>query len=558
MSYQALARKWRPRRFSELVGQAHVVRALSHALAQQRLHHALLFSGTRGVGKTTLGRIVAKCLNCEHGISAEPCVGELCGACAEIEQGRFVDLIEVDAASRTGVDDTRELMDNVQYAPARGRRKVYLIDEVHMLSRQAFNALLKTLEEPPGHVQFLLATTDPQKVPVTVLSRCLQFPLKRLPVIEIGGQIERILAAEGIAADADAIAAIAKAADGSMRDGLSLLDQAVAYGGGALRAGEVHDMLGTVAATDLGAVLEAIAASDAPALLAALGRLNEAAPDYGAVLNALASAWHRIAVLQLVPAAAGEDDAAYAALAQRLAPADVQLYYDIALDARRDLDWAPDPMSGLEMACLRMLAFAPDTGDVAPAPASGGAAPAKVGRGHANASSAAGPAPAKPPAAAPPSGAPPQAAQKRAADTPSGPGVGEGEGEAAPTAAAWDALVGRLGLRGVAAELARQCVCRRLDAEQVALEVPAALENLLTARARAQVQNAVQAALESQAQVKIAVGAAAGESPARRASDRDARRQDAAAKAIAQDPNVRALTETLGAHVDPASIKPQD
>ena len=360
MSYQALARKWRPRRFEELVGQQHVVRALGHALERQTLHHALLFSGTRGVGKTTLGRIIAKCLNCERGMSATPCVGDdPCDACAEIDAGRFVDLIEVDAASRTGVDDTRELLDNVQYAPTRGRYKVYLIDEVHMLSKHAFNALLKTLEEPPPHVQFLLATTDPQKIPVTILSRCMQFPLKRLPPSEIEGQLQRVLESEGIEAEPAAVQAVARAADGSMRDALSLLDQALAFGGGALRAGEVLDMLGTVGEAALREVVSAIVDGDGEALMAALGRLDEQAPDYAEVLDALAGAWHRIALLQVVPGAAPEDAEALRPLAERAAPEDVQLYYDIAVAGRRDLDWAPDPKSGVEMTCLRMLAFRP-------------------------------------------------------------------------------------------------------------------------------------------------------------------------------------------------------
>src|SRR5699024_9928157 len=259
MSFQALARTWRPRRFDQVVGQEHVVRALSHALDEGKLHHALLFSGTRGVGKTTLARIIAKCLNCEHGVTATPCTGEdACATCRAIDEGRYVDLIEVDAASRTGVDDTRELMDNVQYAPTQGRTKVYLIDEVHMLTRHSFNALLKTLEEPPPRVQFLLATTEPEKIPVTILSRCLQFPLKRLSVQKITQQLRHVADAESLTVEDEALAELARGADGSMRDGLSLLDQAIAFGGGRIVADDVRNMLGTVGEAKIVELVDAI------------------------------------------------------------------------------------------------------------------------------------------------------------------------------------------------------------------------------------------------------------------------------------------------------------
>ncbi len=361
MSYLVLARKWRPRRFAELVGQEHVVRALTNALDSGRVHHAFLFTGTRGVGKTTIARIFAKSLNCERGTSAEPC-GE-CNSCMDIDAGRFLDLLEIDAASNTGVDDVREVIENAQYMPSRGRVKVYLIDEVHMLSKQAFNALLKTLEEPPGHVKFLLATTDPQRLPVTVLSRCLQFNLKRLDEGQISGQINKILEAEGIAVESGAVRQPSKAADGSLRDGLSLLDQAIAYTGGQLTDAAVATMLGTVDHTRVGALLNALADGNGEALLAEVAALAEFSPDWGSVLEALTDALHRLQVRQLVPDAAVEADGVDVdALAARLRPELVQLWYQMALHGRRDLPLAPSPRAGFEMSLLRMLAFRPADG----------------------------------------------------------------------------------------------------------------------------------------------------------------------------------------------------
>lgn len=360
MSYQVLARKWRPRVFREMVGQEHVLQALINALDHNRLHHAYLFTGTRGVGKTTIARILAKCLNCETGVSSEPC-GQ-CSSCREIAEGRFVDLIEVDAASRTKVEDTRELLENVQYAPTRGRYKVYLIDEVHMLSNSSFNALLKTLEEPPPHVKFLLATTDPQKLPMTILSRCLQFNLKNMNPERIVQHLKFVLNEELVPFEESALWHLGRAADGSMRDAMSLTDQAIAYGSGKITEAEVSTMLGTIDQTAVYDIVNALASLDGRAVLAAVERMSEQAPDYASALAEMLAVLHRIAIAQALPEAVDNshgDRERIMQLAQQLPSEDVQLFYQTALLGRRDLPLAPDPRAGFEMVLLRMLAFKP-------------------------------------------------------------------------------------------------------------------------------------------------------------------------------------------------------
>ena len=377
MSYQVLARKWRPRSFAEMVGQEHVLQALINALDNNRLHHAYLFTGTRGVGKTTIARILSKCLNCEKGISSVPC-GE-CASCNEINEGRFIDLIEVDAASRTGVDDMRDLLDNVQYAPSRGRFKIYLIDEVHMLSKSSFAALLKTLEEPPPHVKFLFATTDPQKLPITVLSRCLQFNLKNLSAERITQHLQFVLGEEQVPFEEAALWSLARAADGSMRDALSLTDQAIGHGGGQVSDTEVSAMLGTIERGYVVDICNALSTGTGTDVLAAVGRMAEQAPDYDLALADVLSIWHQVAILQAVPEALDKGVSHYSALlalAQAVSREDTQLFYQICLLGRKDLHLAPDLKSGFEMIMLRALAFRPlpPNKTVAAAPAAPGEA----------------------------------------------------------------------------------------------------------------------------------------------------------------------------------------
>ncbi|MCC5793372.1 MAG: DNA polymerase III subunit gamma/tau [Chromatiales bacterium] len=530
MTYLALARTWRPRLFPEVVGQAHVVRALENALDSGRVHHAFLFTGTRGVGKTTLARILAKALNCEQGVSSRPC-GQ-CAACVAIEQGRFVDLIEVDAASRTGVDDTRELLDNVQYSPGSGRYKVYLVDEVHMLSRQAFNALLKTLEEPPPHVKFIFATTDPQKIPVTVLSRCLQFALKRLPLAEIAGQISRICENDGVPTEPGAVQALARAAAGSMRDALSLLDQAIAFGNGALRLAEVNELLGTLDRSRVSALLEAVAAGDAGQLLSALRQLDELAPDYDSVLAMLATLLQQAAMVQL----AGEeslddedDQAAALGLAGMMAAEDLQLYYQIAVQGRRDLPLAPEPRVGFEMTLLRMLAFRPaEPGAAAPA---GGLAPAR-----------------------------PLSASKPAALTAARPGPVAAASAAAeagdiPSAAEWAAFSATLGIEGAARQLALNSVLDRVDGRCLHLVVERRNSHLLTESQKSRLLAAVRARLGEKFRVEFSLREEEAGGTSAQSTELADERMARARRTIEQDPHVRELVSLFDAELIPESVR---
>ena len=551
MSYQALARKWRPRRFSELVGQEHVVRALSHALDSGRLHHAFLFTGTRGVGKTTIARIFAKSLNCEKGPTSNPC-GE-CGACREIDAGRFVDLLEIDAASNTGIDNVRELIDNAQYAPSRGRYKIYLIDEVHMLSKSAFNALLKTLEEPPPHVKFLLATTDPQKLPVTVLSRCIKFNLKRLTPEQIVGQMRQILGAEGISFDEEGVDVLARAADGSLRDGLSLLDQAIAHGGGSLRAADVHAMLGTVERAKVRTLLDILAGGDGPALLEEIERIASFAPDFAQVLDELGGLLHRIQLLQLIPGAAGEDDAALLGLAGRLAAQDVQLWYQMAVTGRRDLPLAPTPRVGFEMTLLRMLAFVPATAQQvsgpirATAPAATPKAAVEQAQPHARRETVAAETPA-------PISITPISKSEPTVVVAASP-VANGN---APSTSEWDALIKRAELGGPLGQFARQTTLIAIDGALVRLAVKPAHEHLASGPLVAQLEQKLGAALGGKIKIKFERDDGGAESPAEQRTRTESARRQAAEDALRSDPVVQSLIENFDGRMIAGSVRPAD
>ncbi|MCP4001282.1 MAG: DNA polymerase III subunit gamma/tau [Gammaproteobacteria bacterium] len=525
MSYLALARKWRPKNFTDVVGQEHIVRALRNALESDRVHHAYLFSGTRGVGKTTVARILAKALNCEAGVSGEPC-GE-CGVCTSIDEGRFVDLIEVDAASRTKVDDTRELLENVQYTPTSGRYKVYLIDEVHMLSNHSFNALLKTLEEPPPHVKFLLATTDPQKLPVTVLSRCLQFNLKRLSSAQIIDRMSDIGVAEGIKSEPAALARIARAANGSMRDALSLLDQARAFGDGELTDADVAEMLGSMDQRQINELLQCLIDADAIALMAQIRALQELVPDYESVLDDIATVLQQIAVVQLAGMDALDEDADLETLqrfAGVLSDDLVQLYYQIAITGRRDLGLAPDPRVGFEMTLLRMLAFQP--ADVLASSGGGGVLKA----------------------------APVQSKK---------PTVSTATPVAAPTAttgipadADWPQIIQALNLTGAARHLAESCSLASSDGQFFNLHVPRTSEYLLTEQQKKTLLDSLQAVSGASARLEFKVVDDAVETIATRTVDESEKKMQAAHDSIEQDPNVQKLVDMFGAKVEKESIKP--
>jgi len=525
MSYLVLARKWRPKSFADTVGQEHVLKALGNALETKRLHHAYLFAGTRGVGKTTIARILAKALNCEAGVTAEPC-GK-CAACREIDEGRFVDLIEVDAASRTKVDDTRELLDNVQYAPARGRYKVYLIDEVHMLSRNSFNALLKTLEEPPPHVKFLLATTDPQKLPVTVLSRCLQFNLKRLTPALIRERLEHICREESVKAESQALGMIARAADGSLRDALSLLDQAIAFCGGEVLEDPVGDMLGTIDRQHVRRIVDLLAEHDAAGLMATIAEVDEQFPDYARLLEDLGRLLQRIAVYQVVGAAAGDDDIdekELAALSARIDAEDLQLFYQIAINGRRDLHLSPDPRSGVEMTLLRMLVFQPGS--------EAGAAPARPGR-----------------AVARKSGAPVATRQEPAETGPDRPAVDWRDPD-------WSRLVPSLGLAAVCHQLAVNCAYLKRAGDTLYFTLDSRAESYLTRERQETMAAALSEHFGESLKVNVAVGEAELETPVQVEKRKEVEGLDEARAGLEADPNVQALKDMFGAELVADSVKP--
>ncbi|MCB1749862.1 MAG: DNA polymerase III subunit gamma/tau [Gammaproteobacteria bacterium] len=559
MSYQVLARKWRPRSFGEVIGQGHVLRALINALDRDRLHHAYLFTGTRGVGKTTLARVFAKALNCERGVSSQPC-GE-CSSCQEIDSGRCVDLIEVDAASRTKVDETRELLDNVPYAPTRARYKVYLIDEVHMFSNHSFNALLKTLEEPPPHVKFLLATTDPKKLPVTILSRCLQFNLTRLSVAQLAEHLARVLGAEGVEHETAALELVAQAAGGSVRDALSLLDQAIAHGDGRIVTAEVAQMLGTIDQGRVLGLVDTLAGGDGRALIGCARELADYAPDYAQVLAEMLSLLRRIAVVHALGEAAGEveSDPRVLELAARVAADECQLFYQIALNGRRDLQYAPEPESGFEMVLLRMLAFRPATPPAVPAgaPAAPRTAPLTTGT----------PAAAPPAAPVPRASTAPPAAPVVAEPVTAEP-LAEAAAEdvsttsAAPLAPAavvpldWAVTVDELALVGLARELARNSALAAYDGRVLGLVIAPQFEKLAQRRHVDNLQTALAEHLGQAVRVEVRVEAGAGlQTPTEQRSAEQAERQRQAESTIDADPNVQALRATFDATVEDVSAR---
>ena len=566
MTYQVLARKWRPRVFEEIVGQPHVVQALTNALESKRLHHAYLFTGTRGTGKTTLARILAKAINCETGITSKPC--GRCRACTEIDGGRFVDLLEVDAATNTKVDEMRELLDTAQYMPVSGRFKVYIIDEVHMLSRHAFNSMLKTLEEPPEHVKFILATTDPQRLPVTVLSRCLQFNLKPQPPAQVASHLERVLEAEGVPFEGPALVMLGKAAAGSLRDSLSLLDQAIAHGGGKVTASQVAEMLGTLGSDLIWPLLERVAAGDGAGVIREAERIAGRSISYDSALEELASILHRVALAQA--GAASEDDQETArtmSMASQLDASQVQVMYQIALLARRDLPLAPDEFAGFSMALLRMVSFAGAQGGGAERAVPGQGTRDKPATHRARAASGAPEAaprasaaePAHPPTARPsalPASREPLAAAAAARPAEAAP---SGAIRVEPDAAFdgdWPGLVQRLNLSGMAGMVARHGELVGFANNHLELVVPEAqrmyAERVYTDKLKAELAPH----FGPNFRLTVRAGTVAGNTVAAAKSREAAQRQATAASAIEEDPFVRELVRDMGAEVVSASIKP--
>ena len=552
MSYQALARKWRPKTFRELVGQEHVVTALTNALTRNRLHHAYLLTGTRGVGKTTIARILAKSLNCiTNGITAEPC--GTCAACVDIDAGRFVDLLELDAASNTGIDNMREVLDNARYMPTVGRFKVYLIDEVHMLSKAAFNSMLKTLEEPPAHVKFVLATTDPQKIPVTVLSRCLQFNLKQLSPASIVEVLTPILAAENVPADPSALVLIARAAHGSVRDALSLLDQAIAYGGGDVREGVVRTMLGAVDTEYVYRIVDALIANDGPALLAEVDAMATRSVSFASALEDLASLFHRLAVGQTVPAAmaAMEDSSRIASLATRLAPEAVQLAYQICVQGRADLPLAPDEATGFSMTLLRLLAFEPASGGTAPSDPDR-ALPARASSRDIETRSASLVAMAD-------RGLPAKAAERPATVRPvpaAAPAEAAERLQLPADPAAWPAFVAGLRLAPMAAQLAAQTELKSVEGNVLTLALPATHKHLADKVYADKLKAALDGATGRKWMLAFEVGSLAETSLAAQKRQLQAEQKSRTEAAFRGEPFVQDVLARFDAKIKPDSIKP--
>ncbi|GJM04621.1 MAG: hypothetical protein DHS20C09_06120 [marine bacterium B5-7] len=539
MSYQVLARKWRPRSFQDMVGQSHVLKALTNALDQDRLHHAYLFTGTRGVGKTTLARILAKCLNCDTGVSSTPC--GTCNACVAIDEGRFVDLIEVDAASRAKVEETRDLMDNVQYAPSSGRYKVYLIDEIHMFSNHSFNALLKTLEEPPPHVKFLLATTEPKKLPVTILSRCLQFNLSHLTNDQIAKQVEMILGQENIEYDSASTELIARGAAGSMRDALSLLDQAIAYGGGRLEETQVRAMMGTIDSADLNGLIQALIDADPEALLDTVETIALQSPDFDALLAELLSLLQKIAIIQILPSDSSnpiKDNAVLVDFASAMNKEDAQLYYQIGMMGRKDLYLAPDVKSGFEMVMIRMLAFRPLTGNEV-------------------------------------------VSKPQTLKSASRPSAQEATSKASPIVAVsndvapiepreevpiknansdneWKKIIDEMALVGLVKELAGNCVLKSHTDNSIELALAPSQEHLLLNQNQKQrLEQAIQTRFGSEVKLAILIEDSSNETPAETNARLEREKQKVAENSVNNDPTVKSLMDTFNASVDPDSIQPQ-
>lgn len=561
MSYQVLARKWRPKSFETLVGQDHVVRALTNALEQNRLHHAYLFTGTRGVGKTTLARILAKSLNCETGITAKPC--GVCNACTEIDKGRFVDLIEVDAASNTQVDAMRDLLDNAQYAPTAGRFKVYIIDEVHMLSKSAFNAMLKTLEEPPAHVKFILATTDPQKVPVTVLSRCLQFNLRQMAGTSIIGHLQNILGQENIQFEPTALHLISRAAAGSMRDALSLTDQAIAYGGQTVNEAEVRAMLGAIDQSYLYQLLEALLANDGGSIINQAKLMEERSISFEAALNDFAQLLHQIAIAQTVPESVADDlpeREVLLSLAQKISPETLQLYYQIALLGRRDIGLAPDEYAGFTMSLLRMLAFTPNEANTTASAIKPAQAAPAVQR-PTNAVPAAKPTIVTP--IAEPAEKPVTLAENIHQQLPAAtqvqtqaaaPSEFSNEQSSSNFNGNWRGLVDELKL-GLARELAKHCELVTYDENSISLSVPEAQKHLVSPNYQEKLGTAITQYFGKKIKLQFSIGGT-GNTPAKQISQEKAQAQANAETAIEEDSFVQALISDFGATIIPNSIKP--